>query len=348
MARSEAVKGRRTPRPRPEGFAAAKPVIAATTAALIAGGCEGVQSALDPSGESARQLATFWWLMLSVLSAAFILVVAALFYALHRTPSPSSRLKAGHFIIGGGIIFSALTIIVFFVASLRIPWMTEPRDPDQPAVEVIGYKFWWEVRYPNGEGGAQIVSANEIRLPVGERVFFDVTTADVIHSFWIPKLGGKIDMIPGQVNRISLQADEPGVFRGQCYEFCGAQHANMAFSVIAMPPDAFADWLAREAKPAPPPGHPLLQQGQRAFIAAGCGSCHRIRGTTADGNTAPDLTHVAGRQTLAAGMFDNTPGNMAAWIVSAQQMKPGNKMPSFNGLDGPTLHALTAYLASLE
>ncbi len=316
---------------------------------LLLCGCEGVQSALQPSGESARELAAFWWFMLWVLSAAFIVVVAALVYALYRTPGPNSWIKTGHVIIGGGVIFPGITILVFFLASLQLPWLTVPRDPEQPALMVIGHKFWWEVRYPgDGSGGAAIISANEVRLPVGERVYVDVTTADVIHSFWIPRLGGKIDMIPGQINRISLKAEEPGVFRGQCYEFCGAQHANMAFSVVAMPPDEFAAWLANEAKPAAFPDDPLLQQGQRAFVSAGCGSCHRIRGTIADGDIAPDLTHIAGRLTLAAGMFDNSPGNMAGWIVAAQQMKPGNRMPSFNGLDGPTLHALTAYLASLE
>jgi cytochrome c oxidase subunit II len=336
-------------RRRPHSSAVIRRLMGGTATTLFLYGCEGVQSALAPSGENARELAALWWLMFSVLSAAFVIVVAALFYALYRTPSPNSWIRTRHVIIGGGIIFPAITIVVFFLASLQLSWLTAPRDREQPAVEVIGHQFWWEVRYPNGEASSTpIISANEVRLPVGEPVYFDVTTEDVIHSFWIPKLGGKIDMIPGQINRISLKAEKPGVFRGQCYEFCGAQHANMAFSVIAMPREEFAAWLANEAKPAPMPEDLILQQGQRAFVAAGCGSCHRIRGTISEGASAPDLTHVAGRLTLAAGMFNNTPGNMAAWIVSAQQMKPGNNMPSFNGLDGPTLRALTAYLASLE
>jgi cytochrome c oxidase subunit 2 len=336
-------------RSRSHGSAAIARLIGGTATSLLLCGCEGIQSALAPAGENARELAAFWWLMVSVLSAAFVIVTAALFYALYRTPSPNSWIRTRHLIIGGGIIFPSLTIVVFFLSSLQISWLTAPRDREQPAVEVIGHQFWWEVRYPNGGAGkTPIISANEVRLPVGERVFFDVATRDVIHSFWIPKLGGKIDMIPGQINRISLKAEAPGVFRGQCYEFCGAQHANMAFSVIAMPREEFAAWLANEAKPAPSLDDPFLRQGQRAFVTAGCGSCHRIRGTLSDGATAPDLTHVASRMTLAAGMLDNTPGNMAAWIVSAQQMKPGNNMPSFNGLDGPTLRALTAYLASLE
>jgi cytochrome c oxidase subunit 2 len=342
----EAVSRPRVRRRRPHSSAAIRCLVGGTAVALLLCGCEGVQSALAPAGENARELAALWWLMFAVLSGAFVIVVAALFYALYRTPSSNSRIRTRHVIIGGGIIFPSLTIVVFFLSSLQLSWLTAPRDREQPAVEVIGHQFWWEVRYPNGE--APIISANEVRLPVGERVFFDVTTRDVIHSFWIPSLGGKIDMIPGQINRISLKAEESGVFRGQCYEFCGAQHANMAFSVIAMPTEEFAAWLADEARSAPMPEDPILQQGQRAFVAAGCGSCHRIRGTISDGASAPDLTHVASRLTLAAGMFDNTPGNMAAWIVSAQQMKPGNNMPSFNGLDGPTLRALTAYLASLE
>lgn len=324
-------------------------VMAFAVLLLLMGGCEGSQSALQPSGESARALASFWWFLFWALSAAFVLVVAALTYALYRTPRPDNPIRGEHLIIAGGVIFPAVAIVVFFLASLQLPWLTAPRNPEQPALTIIGHQFWWEIHYPAAEAGAPpIVSANEVRVPVGERVYIDVATSDVIHSFWIPRLGGKIDMIPGQINRISLKAEEAGVFRGQCYEFCGAQHANMAFSVVAMPPEEFADWLANEARPAEVPVDPVLQQGQRAFVEAGCGSCHRIRGTQSEGDTAPDLTHIAGRLTLAAGMFDNTPGNMAGWIVAAQQMKPGNRMPSFNGLDGPSLRALTAYLASLE
>ena len=193
-----------------------------------------------------------------------------------------------------------------------------------------------------------MTSANEIRLPIGRRVSFEVTASDVIHSFWVPALGGKIDMIPGRVNVIQVTPERAGVHRGQCAEFCGRQHAYMAFLAVVTPEEEFDAWLARERQPAQEPASEAARLGRRAFVQAGCGSCHAVRGTEADGRVAPDLTHFASRLTLAAGMLDNNIGDLAGWIVDAQGIKPGNRMPSFDGLDGPTLRAPVAYLHGLR
>jgi cytochrome c oxidase subunit II len=318
-------------------------------AALLLCGCDGAQSALSPLGHNAREVLGLWWLMFWTLAGAFVLVMAAFGLALFGPRRLADRLGGTPLIFAGGVALPVAAILLFLFAGLRVSWPSAPPAPGEPAIEVIGYQFWWEVRYPHPDGGAeQVISANEVRIPVGEPIRFRITTADVIHSFWIPKLAGKMDMIPGRANHLTIVAEEPGVFRGQCYEFCGAQHANMAFAVVAMPPDEFAAWLAREAQPAREPTDPFLVRGREVFVSAGCGSCHAIRGTAATGRVAPDLTHIGSRLTLAAGMFDNTLGTLGGWIASAQQMKPGNKMPSFNGLSGPDLRALAAYLDSLE
>ena len=316
---------------------------------FLVSGCSGIQSALDPVGQHAGEVLGLWWLMFGALALAFVIVLVVLLLALFWPLRVTRRSSVTRLIVAGGVVLPTVAILLFMVASLRVSWLTVPAASDEPAIEVIGYQFWWEVRYPDPDGGERVVSANEVRIPVGEPVRFRISTADVIHSFWIPKLAGKIDMVPGYTNHITITAHEPGIYRGQCYEFCGAQHANMAFAVVAMPADEFALWLEREAEPARVPEDPDLRRGREVFVSAGCGSCHRIRGIPeAIGRIAPDLTHFGGRLTLAAGMFDNTPGMIGAWIASAQQMKPGSKMPSFNGLSGPDLRALTAYLDSLE
>jgi cytochrome c oxidase subunit 2 len=211
-------------------------------------------------------------------------------------------------------------------------------------VQVIGEQFWWRVVYP---GGAE--TANEIHIPVGRSVRLKVTSNDVIHSFWVPRLMGKIDLIPGKVNTLLLRADEPGVYRGACAEFCGMQHAHMLVHVIAEPPPQFDAWLAREQRPAREAEDPAARRGAQVFARAGCINCHRLRigGGAIGGAAGPDLTHLASRRTLAGGMLDNTVGNLGGWIVNSQALKPGNKMPPIP-LDGPDLQALLAYLRSLE
>ena len=195
---------------------------------------------------------------------------------------------------------------------------------------------------PDPGGGAPVVAANELRLPVGEPVELLLTATDVIHSFWLPSIAGKRDMIPGQVNRLVLEASEPGVYRGQCAEYCGGPHALMAFYAIAARPRTSPPGSSARRAPAAPPADPFLAQGRELFLASGCGACHTVRGTPADGELGPDLTHVGSRLSLAAGILPNNVGTIAGWIADTRQIKPGNKMPSFNTFSGVELRALAA------
>jgi cytochrome c oxidase subunit 2 len=210
-------------------------------------------------------------------------------------------------------------------------------------IQVTGRQWFWDVDYPDHH----VRTANEIHIPVDETVTIVALSGDVIHSFWVPELNRKIDMIPGRRNVIRLRADRAGVFRGQCAEFCGLQHAHMAFTVVAEPRDALDAWLAREARPAPQPQTPAEQRGQQVLLGSACVYCHTIDGTNASGRIGPDLTHLASRQAIGAGVVPNTPGYLAGWILDPQHLKPGNKMPA-TALTGPQLQDLLAYLRTLR
>jgi cytochrome c oxidase subunit 2 len=209
-------------------------------------------------------------------------------------------------------------------------------------VQVSASQWWWGLRYDTEQPARTFTSANEIHIPVGRPVRFEVTSGDVIHSFWIPKLGGKIDVIPGQTNVAWLQADRAGVYRGQCAVFCGAEHARMALRVIAQQPADFRAWQQAQLADAPQPATAREQQGQHVFQSH-CAACHSIRGTDAGGRVGPDLSHLMSRRTLAAGVLDNTPGNLAGWIAHPQSIKPGSRMPD-PVLSGAQLAALLTYL----
>jgi cytochrome c oxidase subunit 2 len=214
-------------------------------------------------------------------------------------------------------------------------------------VEVIAHQWWWEVRYLTDDPG-DFTLANELRIPAGRAVDVHLLTRDVIHSFWVPSLAGKVDMIPGRRNRLVLKADAPSEHYGVCAEYCGGQHALMAFRVVVLDEPEFARWTAREAADARADGDPVLVRGHRAFMAAGCAECHSVRGTAARGTTGPDLTHVGSRRTLAAGALANHIGTMTAWIVSPQDLKPGSLMPDNRTQPGDDARAIAAWLESLE
>jgi cytochrome c oxidase subunit 2 len=219
---------------------------------------------------------------------------------------------------------------------------------DRLQIRVVGRQWWWEVRYEQPGTAEQIVLANEIRLPSGRPVELLLSSGDVIHSFWVPALAGKVDMIPGRTTRLTLRSDATGKFRGLCAEYCGGQHALMALFVIVQTPEQFAEWLARQARPIAQPSNPFARLGYDAFFRGNCQECHTIRGTPASSTLGPDLTHVGGRQSLAAGVLDNHIGTMAGWIAGAQDVKPGNFMPSPAIYSGVELRALSAWLGSLE
>lgn len=311
------------------------------------------QSALHPAGSGAARIAELFWWMGGAALAIWLLVLLIAFYARSRPAVPEDdRCAANRLIIGGGAVFPTAALAALLIYSL--PLTSEMRTPRTPGgvttrIEVSGEQWWWRVRYLPQEGtGVAVDSANEIRLPAGQAVEFILSSPDVIHSFWIPSLGGKVDMIPGRITTLVLEPLEPGVYRGACAEYCGASHAVMNFMTVVMEPAAFARWLERAAAPARPPADPHAARGQRAFMMHGCGACHTVRGTAADGRVGPDLTHVGGRLSLGAAVLPNTPDAFARWIGHTQQVKPEVKMPAFGMLPDEELAALAAYLSGLK
>ena len=317
--------------------------------ALVTAGCAGPQSVLDPVTPGNREVNLLWWVMFWGGWAVLGLVVVLALLAVLRAPERRPRLNPGRMVLYGGIALPVVTLTALLVYNVQVGDSIRRNGGDGALrIEVVGKMWWWEVRYLQDGDSPGFTTANEIRVPVGRPVEVSVHTADVIHSFWIPPFGGKIDMLPGQVNTLNFEAERPGVYRGQCAEYCGAQHARMAFYVVAHAPEDFAAWRRRESGAARSPDNPFLQQGFQAFFDHGCNACHALRGTPADGDFGPDLTHVGSRLSLAAGTLPNNQGTLAGWIADAQTLKPGNRMPSFNNLDGQTLRALSAYLESLK
>jgi cytochrome c oxidase subunit 2 len=311
-------------------------------------GCDGPQSALDPAGRGAEQIADLLWWMTVGGVVIWLAVIGLALYTLRLEREPHSLRGARLLIVGGGVVFPTLILTVLLAYGLALlPGLVAPAPAGSLKVAVSGEQWWWRVRYflPGGE---TVELANEIRLPVGEPVEFHLDSPDVIHSFWIPPLGGKVDMIPGRVNRLVLEPTRTGVFRGVCAEYCGTSHALMAFSVVVQEKSEFTSWLARQAAPAPPPTGPLVARGQHVFDANGCGACHTIRGTSAAGTIGPDLTHVGGRVSLGAGILANEPAAFVRWIAHTQEVKPAVLMPAFGMLPPEDLDALAAYLESLQ
>ena len=316
---------------------------------LVAAGCgENDQSMLAPKSSASDQIARLWWVMLVASAVIFGVVLVLLFVAVlrRRGAEPATTKGGGLWIPAiGGIAIPVVVLTALFALTLRTLPKTSPAAASATGltIDVVGRQWFWDVSYPDKD----VRTANELHIPVGVPVNVEVSSADVVHSFWVPELNRKIDMIPGQVNRVTLEADRAGVYRGQCAEFCGLQHAHMAFYVVAEPRAAFDAWLAREAKPAPAPATPELERGQQVLLGSACVYCHTIGGTNASGKIGPDLTHLASRQAIGAGVVPNTPGYLAGWILDPQHLKPGNKMPA-TALSGPELQDLLAYLRTLR
>lgn len=313
--------------------------------ATLLGGCQGIQSALDPRGPVAGALAQTWWVMLAGAALIFIVVLALTLYAVLRAPAPRHATDGSAFIVLGGVALPVAALTALLVYGVEVGEFAHRAPAGALRIEVIGHQWWWEVRYPDHP---QAISANEIHVPVGTPVVIRVSSADVIHSFWVPPLAGKIDALPKKWNPVWLQADEAGVFRGQCAEFCGAQHAHMGLLVVAQPRETFDEWLAGQQRAASKPSLPAQVRGLTVFTRAGCADCHTLRGTGAGGRRGPDLTHLASRRTLAAGTLANTPENLARWLRDNQTIKPGNAMPAFDRLDEAAIRDLVAYLESLQ
>jgi cytochrome c oxidase subunit 2 len=287
--------------------------------------------------------------MVAGASAIFTLVLVLTAWAIYAPARARAWLGNRAAVVAGGIAFPLVVLTTLLIYELALAGkLAEPHEAAPLRIAVIGEQWWWRVHYPSEDGGAAVISANEVHVPTGRPVEFILTTDDVIHSFWAPALGGKLDMIPGRENRLVLQAERPGTYRGQCAEYCGGQHALMAFAVVAHDPEDFDRWLAGEGRPAAETESDLHARGEEIFMHYGCGACHTIRGTEAAGVIGPDLTHVGSRLTLAAGTLPNNRGALAAWILHSQEIKPGNFMPSFDMLSADELDGLAAYLESLK
>ena len=301
----------------------------------------GSQSALARSGVGADLALDLTVAMTVAFGLIFIGVMALVWFAWRRDQPAGSW-----WVWSGGILLPLVSIIAVMAGSTAVLVASTRPAPDAIKIDVTGYQFWWDVVYdPNG---AAVRDANELVLPAGRPVTLRLRASDVIHSFWIPSIAGKMDMIPGRTNTLTVTARETGRFRGQCAEFCGLSHPRMAFEVVVMEPGAFDAWLAGIEGEARDAARPELLAGRDVFVDYGCPACHEIRGVAEGGRLGPDLTRVGARGSLGAGMWRMNQGNLAGWIADVGDMKPGAKMPSYNHLSGPELRAVSAYLASLK
>jgi cytochrome c oxidase subunit 2 len=323
---------------------------------LTLAGCGGSQNALNPHSHQSADIANLFWVMMAVSFGGLALITGLLVLAWLRRgrrgigsdlDDPHPGEKPGWFVVVGmGVVFPLMVIVaLFIVGNWAIVNVTQAPAASTTAmtVDAIGHQWYWEFRYP----GTKAVTADEMHIPVDTRINLVATTADIIHSFWVPALNRKIDTIPGQANRILIYADRAGIYRGQCAEYCGLQHANMSMLVFAQPKAQFEAWLQNQTAPARQPATALQRQGERVFLDGACSSCHTIRGTSASGYVGPDLTHLASRTMLAGLTIPNSRNDLARWITDSQHIKPGNEMPDLR-LTGAQLRALLAYLESLR
>jgi cytochrome c oxidase subunit 2 len=300
---------------------------------------DGIQSALSPAGPEGEVLAEMAWVLFIGAALIFFAVMGLALWSVFGNRDRTARLGERSLIVGGGIVFTTVTLAALLVYSLvRGAAVQAPLDA-AVRIQVTGEQWWWRVRYLDAQGKREFETANEIRIPVGQPVLLELESADVIHSFWVPALAGKLDMIPGRSNRLRLLASRAGEYRGQCAEYCGGPHAFMAFFVIAEEEGTFERWAA---------GQRTSAGRTNQLFARQCSACHTVRGTPAAGTRGPDLTHVGSRRTIGAALLPMNRGALAGWIASSQHLKPGNLMPSFRQLSGEELRELAAYLESLE
>ena len=333
------------------GVSVGRGLVLAVVVAMVTAGCHGQQSVFAPEGPAARTIASHGWFLFAVCGIVYILVLATTGRALFRQRQDADTGAALDRRLGlavtGAVAATTVTLVALVVSSvLSGRGLLSPSGAGAITIDVIGHQWWWEFQYRDVSPAEFVTSPNELHIPVGVPVVLKAQSRDVIHSFWVPNLHGKRDLIPGQVTHTWVQADRPGVFRGQCAEFCGTQHARMAFTVIAEPMDRFKRWLAQQ-RPARAPETGEQVQGQRVFLSTTCTMCHTIRGTSAGSRVGPELTHVASRASLAAGTLPNTSEHLALWVRDPQSVKPGTRMPAAN-LSAVDLQSLLTYLRSLQ
>jgi cytochrome c oxidase subunit II len=336
-------------------------LLSAAFLASFGSGCSAMPAALDPSGPGARSIADLFWVFLIISTVVFALVLIALGVALvrgargaHRpadvppgetVPAVETNLRRG---VVGAFATTAITLFGLLVTSVATGKVLSNMDrKDALVIEVVGHQWWWQVTYVDPVASHRVVTANEIHIPVARPVILRLQAADVIHSFWVPSLHGKKDLIPGHTNELLLKADRPGLHRGQCAEFCGVQHAQMAIYVISEEKGEFESWLDRQRAPATPPETAAEKRGLDVFLRGTCAMCHSIAGTDAGATTGPDLTHVKSRRALAANTIDNDRPHLTAWILDPVAIKPGTQMPE-HPFSKDDLTDLVSYLETLR
>ncbi|MEI4473970.1 c-type cytochrome [Frigidibacter sp. MR17.24] len=316
-------------------------------AVAILAGCSGRQSALAPAGEDAAQLKLLFIVMLSGAAVLWLGLNGLFWYVTRHRPGAMPVARANAVIVGGGVVLP--TVLVGALLAWGLSIMPAQRAPGEGlTLRVTAEEWWWRVEYWPEGATAPIVAANEIRLPTGTRTELRLNANRFIHSFWVPALGGKMDMIPGRETVLTLRPDTPGGYRGQCAEFCGPSHALMAFEAVILAPGDFDAWLAAEARPARPPETPEEIRGAEVFRDEGCGACHAIRGTAHAGLVGPDLTHLGARGSVGAGTLPMGAQALQDWIAHAGAIKPGVAMPSYDWIAAADLSALATYLESLK
>jgi len=323
-----------------------------------------MQSALNPAGEQGGSIAKLWWIYFWVLTVIFILVAIFLFLAMlpRRSREPAgqsdqpsqSRERSIATVVIGAVIASIVVLFVlllidfFAVRSIYALNDQNTADADPLTIKITGHQWWWQVEYENeSEPSKAMTTANELHVPIGRPVKLTLQSSDVIHSFWVPNIHGKKDLVPGHPTEMWLKATQPGTFRGQCAEFCGLQHAHMRLTFIAETTQAFEQWMQSSSSDAPQPTTDTQQRGLQVFMSNQCMMCHTINGTNARATVGPDLTHIGSRDMLAAGSIPNTRGYLAGWIANPQNINPGVRMPP-NTLPSDDLNALLDYLESLK
>jgi cytochrome c oxidase subunit II len=300
---------------------------------------------LDPAGPNATSVSWLSWILIGMAATVLLVVLAALYLALFGRRDLQARLGGKTMIWVGGIAFPVVVVTGLLIYGLSLTrHLSDPVQGNEVRIRVIGEMWWWRVSYLDRQGREILQDANELHIPAGRPVVLELQSADVIHSFWVPRLSGKLDMIPGRRNLLRIQADKPGVFGGQCAEYCGGPHALMGFTVVAHEPEQFARVMQARLQRQSVPANPPLSRGAQLFDEAGCAACHRIAGTAANGLAGPDLTHVGSRRSLGAGILPNNRGAMMGWIANSQAIKPNNRMPPYTVLSYEQVNELASYL----
>jgi cytochrome c oxidase subunit 2 len=334
--------------------------------ALALAGCEDAQSIWNAHGPAARSIGKLS-LAMTILFLIFTGVMWALFaiafWKRRGTLAEHEPIDADGgqiWIVIGGIAIPIVVLTALFVAGLSLmsdfpihgargmPSEEQMTKSMKPQILIIGHQWWWEIHYLSDDPSKIVITANELHLPAGRPVNIEVKTADVMHSFWIPALNGKVDMIPGQPNFIRILPSQQGIYEGQCAEFCGDEHARMRLLAVVEKPSDYSAWLTDQLKPGAQPTTPEAKAGEQIFLSGPCSLCHTVRGTTAGGNVAPDLTHIGSRRMIAANVYPNNDAYLEAWVTHAQSLKPDSLMPDLPDFTGDQLSDLVAYLRQLQ